>query len=100
MTLPAAASAPAIVHPSSFIEDGAVLGANVVIGPFCHVGPQVVLGDNVRLISHVVVAGRTTIGAGCRIFRRPSSAANRRTSITRARTPSSSLVKTAPSAKA
>lgn len=68
MTLPAAAILAPSIHPSSFIEDGAVLGANVVIGPFCHVGPQVVLGDNVRLMSHVVVTGRTTIGAGCRIF--------------------------------
>ena len=56
------------VHPSSVIEDGARLGANVAIGPFCHIGPDVVLGDGVELVSHVAVHGRTTIGARTRIF--------------------------------
>jgi UDP-N-acetylglucosamine acyltransferase len=56
------------IHPSSFIEPGARLGAEVIIGPFCHVGAEVELGDGVVLISHVVVAGTTNIGAGTRIF--------------------------------
>lgn len=60
-------AASARIHPMSVIEDGAVLGENVVVGPFCHVGPKVVLGDNVELISHVVVLGRTTIGQGTKI---------------------------------
>ncbi|MGE3246260.1 MAG: acyl-[acyl-carrier-protein]--UDP-N-acetylglucosamine O-acyltransferase, partial [Beijerinckiaceae bacterium] len=56
------------IHPSSVVEDGAVLGADVRIGPFCHVGPGVRLGDGVELKSHVVVAGDTSVGAGTRIF--------------------------------
>ncbi len=56
------------VHPLSVIEDGARLGENVAIGPFCHVGPDVVLGDGVELVSHVALHGRTTIGARTRIF--------------------------------
>ena len=40
-----------------------MLGAGVRIGPFCLVGPEVELGDGCELKSHVVVAGRTTIGA-------------------------------------
>ena len=36
------------------------LGEDVRIGPFCIVGPEVELGDGCELISHVVVAGRTT----------------------------------------
>lgn len=56
------------IHPSSFIEDGAVLGEGVRIGPFCHVGSDVKLGDNVSLISHVALAGDTHIGKGTRIF--------------------------------
>ena len=51
-------------HPTALIEDGAQLGAGVEIGPFCHVGARVVLGDGVRLLSHVVVKGVTRIGAG------------------------------------
>lgn len=33
------------------------------MGPFCTIGPEVVLGENCRLISHVVLDGRTRIGA-------------------------------------
>ncbi len=53
-----------MIHPAALIEDGARLGADVEIGPFCHVGPHVVLDDGVRLLSHVVVKGVTRIGAG------------------------------------
>ncbi len=56
------------IHSSSVIEDGAQLGENVKIGPFCHIGPQVKLGANSVLHSHVVVAGNTTIGKGAKIF--------------------------------
>ena len=51
------------LHPTALIEDGARLGADVEIGPFCHVGPRAVLEDGVRLLSHVVVKGVTRIGA-------------------------------------
>ena len=56
------------IHPAAIVEDGARLGAGVSIGPFCHVGADVVLGEGVRLLSHAVVVGRTTIGARTRIF--------------------------------
>ncbi len=56
------------VHSSSIVEDGAVLGEGVEIGPFCHVGSEVNLHDDVKLISHVVIAGDTEIGANVRIF--------------------------------
>jgi UDP-N-acetylglucosamine acyltransferase len=56
------------IHPSAIIEDGAQLGSDVSIGPFCVVGHEVVLGDGVELLSHVVIAGRTEIGERSRIF--------------------------------
>jgi UDP-N-acetylglucosamine acyltransferase len=56
------------IHRTAVVEDGASLGEGVKIGPFCHVGGQVELGDGVELLSHVVVAGRTGIGARTRIF--------------------------------
>ena len=61
-------AASARIHPLAVIEDGAVIGENVVVGPFSHVGARVVLKDNVELASHVVVTGNTEIGKGCRIF--------------------------------
>lgn len=56
------------VHPMSVVDPRAKLGEGVSVGPFCHVGPDVELGDKVELVSHVVAAGRTTIGEGTRIF--------------------------------
>jgi UDP-N-acetylglucosamine acyltransferase len=56
------------IHPTSIVEDGATLGAGVEIGPFCHVGPRVTLGDGVRLVSHVSISGVTGIGARTAIY--------------------------------
>ncbi|HEX4262307.1 MAG TPA: acyl-ACP--UDP-N-acetylglucosamine O-acyltransferase [Acetobacteraceae bacterium] len=54
----------AAIHPGAVIARGARLGEGVAIGPWCHVGPEVVIEDGARLVSHVVVDGRTRIGAG------------------------------------
>jgi UDP-N-acetylglucosamine acyltransferase len=40
-----------------------VVPASCTIGPFCTIGPEVVLGEDCTLISHVVLDGRTRIGA-------------------------------------
>ncbi len=48
-----------MIHPSAVVEEGARLGADVAVGPFCHIGSQAALGDGVWLISHVSVAGDT-----------------------------------------
>ena len=56
------------IHPSAIIEDGAILGEGVRIGPFCTVGAGVNLADGIVLDSHVVIAGKTTIGPNCRVF--------------------------------
>ncbi|SHO58575.1 acyl-ACP--UDP-N-acetylglucosamine O-acyltransferase [Vibrio quintilis] len=56
------------IHPTSVIEDGAVVGANVKIGPFCYVDAKVEIGEGTELLSHVVVKGPTTIGKDNRIF--------------------------------
>ncbi len=50
------------IHPSAVIERGAKVHESVEIGPFCVVGANVVLHENVRLINHVCVDGHTTIG--------------------------------------
>ncbi len=51
------------IHPSSVIAAGAVVPESCSVGPFCTIGPEVVLGEDCRLISHVVLDGRTRIGA-------------------------------------
>lgn len=49
----------AFVHPTAIVEEGAVIGANVHIGPFCIVGANVEIGEGTILKSHVVVNGHT-----------------------------------------
>ncbi|MGF1624099.1 MAG: acyl-ACP--UDP-N-acetylglucosamine O-acyltransferase [Alphaproteobacteria bacterium] len=56
------------IHPTAIVDPAADLGSGVSIGPYCVVDADVVLHDGVRLHSHVVVTGRTRIGAGCTIF--------------------------------
>ena len=56
------------IHPSAIVDPAARLGAEVSIGPFCIVGPDVAPGDRVQLISHVVVGGRAIIGAGSVVY--------------------------------
>lgn len=57
-----------MIHPSSVVDPRAELGADVHVGPFCTIGPDVTLHDGVHLVSHVVIDGRTSIGAGTRVF--------------------------------
>jgi len=56
------------VHPSSVVEEGALIAPGAEIGPFCHVGPRVRLDEGVRLRSHVSVTGVTHIGARCDLY--------------------------------
>ena len=44
------------IHKTSIIDDGAKLGRNVSIGPYSHIGKNVILGDN------VVIQGYCEIG--------------------------------------
>lgn len=51
------------IHPSAIVDSQAELAEDVVVGPFCLVGPKVCIGAGTVLRSHVVVEGSTTIGA-------------------------------------
>jgi UDP-N-acetylglucosamine acyltransferase len=56
------------ISPLSHVDRAARIGNGVVIGPFCLVGPDVEIGDNCVLMSHVVITGRTRIGSGNRFW--------------------------------
>ena len=56
------------IHPSSIVEHGAELAPGVEIGPFCTVGPNVVIEAGAKLVSHVVVEGHTRIGEQAQLF--------------------------------
>jgi len=57
-----------MIHQSSVIDVKAKIPKNVKIGPFCYIGPEVQLEDNVELISNVHIEGKTKIGKGTKIF--------------------------------
>lgn len=59
---------PAQIHPMALVAQGAVLGPDVSIGPWCEVGPDVIIEKGARLHAHVVVAGHTRICAGAELF--------------------------------
>jgi len=52
-----------LIHASAVVAEGAQLGHDVKIGPFCIVDADVVLGDGCVLLSHVTITGKTTVGA-------------------------------------
>ena len=56
------------IHPTAIIEDGAIIGKNVTIGPFVSISAQTVIGDDTIIDAHANIAGRTTIGKGNHIF--------------------------------
>jgi len=51
-----------MIDPSARIADGAKIGRDVSIGPYCTIGADVVLADGCRLIAHVSISGHTSIG--------------------------------------
>jgi UDP-N-acetylglucosamine acyltransferase len=56
------------IHPTAIIEDGAVLGAEVEVGPGAFVGKDVKIADGTVIRQGAIVDGHTTIGSQCQIF--------------------------------
>ena len=55
------------VHPSSFVDEGAVIGAGTKIWHFSHILPGAVIGERCNLGQNVVVMGGTRIGHNVKI---------------------------------
>jgi len=56
------------IHPTAIVDPEAKYEEGVFIGPYCCVGPDVQLGANVKLLSHVVIDGQTEIGAESTVY--------------------------------
>jgi UDP-N-acetylglucosamine acyltransferase len=56
------------IHSTAIVAEGAVIPASCTVGPYCTVGANVVLGEGCELVSHVVLDGHTTLGAGCKVY--------------------------------
>jgi UDP-2-acetamido-3-amino-2,3-dideoxy-glucuronate N-acetyltransferase len=55
------------VHESSYVDEGAVIGAGTRIWHFCHVLPGAVIGERCNLGQNVVVMAGTRIGNNVKI---------------------------------
>lgn len=56
------------IHPTAVVDAKSELADDVVVGPFCVVGPGVKIGPRTRLLSHVTVFGLTEIGEDCTVW--------------------------------
>ena len=56
------------VHPTALVDPGAWLDSDVVVGPFCIIGPDVRIGKGTRLEANVHLYPGTTLGQECRVF--------------------------------
>ena len=56
------------IHPTAIVEDGAVLGENVVVGPYASIGADVKIGARTTVQQGAIIHGHTTIGEDCQIF--------------------------------
>ncbi|HSG29657.1 MAG TPA: acyl-ACP--UDP-N-acetylglucosamine O-acyltransferase, partial [Candidatus Krumholzibacterium sp.] len=59
---------PPKIHPTAIVHDGAMIGDDVVIGPYSIIGENVTIGNGTYIQSNVIVDGYTTIGIENRIF--------------------------------
>jgi UDP-N-acetylglucosamine acyltransferase len=51
------------IHPSAIVDPGAKIGAGTIIGPYCVIAAEVVLGENCWLQHHVTLCGPMRAGA-------------------------------------
>jgi UDP-2-acetamido-3-amino-2,3-dideoxy-glucuronate N-acetyltransferase len=64
---PAESREQSFVHESSYVDEGAQIGKGTKIWHFCHVMPDVVIGDRCSLGQNVVVMNRVRIGNNVKI---------------------------------
>ncbi|HKQ31352.1 MAG TPA: acyl-ACP--UDP-N-acetylglucosamine O-acyltransferase, partial [Burkholderiales bacterium] len=57
-----------MIHPQAIVDSGARLGANVHVGAFSVIGPDVEIGDGTWIGPHVVINGPARIGRDNRIY--------------------------------
>ena len=56
------------ISPLAIIEEGAVIGKNVEIGPYCLISSQTTIGDGTVIDQNTSIYGKTTIGKNNHIF--------------------------------
>ncbi len=57
----------ALIHSSSFVDDGARIGRGTKIWHFCHILDGTSIGENCSIGQNVMIGPRVRIGSGCKI---------------------------------
>ena len=57
----------ALIHVSSFVDDGAVIGRGTKIWHFCHILSRTVIGENCSIGQNVMIGPNVGVGNGCKI---------------------------------
>jgi len=58
----------ATIHPTAIVDAKAQLAADVEVGPYAIIGPDVKIGAGTVVQAHAYLSGHTTIGGKCQIF--------------------------------
>lgn len=56
------------IHPTAIVDSKAQLGRGTIVGPYCIIAADVVVGKNCRLQHHVTLAGPMRAGAGNKFY--------------------------------
>jgi UDP-N-acetylglucosamine acyltransferase len=56
------------IHPTAIVAATASIPESCIVGPYCTIGADVVLGEDCELVSHVVLDGKTHFGARNRVY--------------------------------
>ena len=57
-----------MIHKTAIVDSKAKISDNVQIGPYCFIGPEVEIGNNSIIHSHVNIVGNTKIGENNQIY--------------------------------
>lgn len=57
----------ALIHASSYVDDGAIIGRGTRIWHFCHVLAGTVIGENCSIGQNAMIGPRVRVGNGCKI---------------------------------
>jgi UDP-N-acetylglucosamine acyltransferase len=52
------------IHPTAIVDPNAEISSEAEIGPYCIIGPGVTIGAGTRLLAHIYLEGKLTIGEG------------------------------------
>jgi len=56
-----------LIHQSSYVDDGAVIGRGTKIWHFCHILAGTVIGENCSIGQNAMIGPKVKIGNGCKI---------------------------------